>query len=123
MGQVVRIHSSQRFTKDEALDVLPIIKRITGRASAQVEEIQEQLRFIPEDEPAFLRLKGRIQYILSRWVAKVTNLGANPRGVWLVDFDAGEGWFSWRYGDEDLTYFNSHHTSNESGHFFEELLT
>ena len=46
----------------------------------------------------------------------MSHLGCEPRGIWLVDFDSGDGWFSWRYGDEDLSFFHPPEFDSEDQH-------
>lgn len=94
------------FSRDEAESLLPVIHRITERAAATLEEIKEQLRFVPSEEPLHKRLRMDQDLIVKRWAIKIARLGCEPRGVWLVDFDSKDGWFSWRYGDEGLSFFH-----------------
>lgn len=109
---MIPIHSRRVFSKDEAESILPVIRRITERASAAAGEINDQIKFIPADEPLHKRLNMELDMIVRQWAIKVAKLGVNPRGVWLVDFDAGNGWFSWRMGDEGLSFFHPHNTTD-----------
>lgn len=108
MGEVIPIHSRRTFSQQEAESLLPIVRRITERVAIRVSEMKEQLRFVPHDEPMHKRLLSDIELEVRRWAIKVSKLGCEPRGIWLVDFDAGNGWFSWRLGDERLAFFHSH---------------
>ena len=97
-----------KFTEGDAVSLLPIIRRITEHTAEEVDALQEQLRFVPHDEPLHKRLYAQVEATVRRWAIKVSKLGCEPRGIWLVDFDAGEGWYTWRLGDEGLTFFHSH---------------
>ena len=108
MGDVIPIHSRRQFTQGEAEELLPILRRITEAADSRAREIHEQLRWVPREEPLAARLQGDLDLVVRRWAIKVSRLGCAPRGVWLVDFDAGDGWYSWRYGDEQLSFFHPH---------------
>lgn len=110
MGEVIPIHSRRTFTHDEACTLLPIVKRITDRAAARFDEIREQLQWTPAEEPLGKRLQQDLDGVVRRWAVKVSQLGCEARGIWLVDFDAGNGWFSWRYGDDELVFFHPHRT-------------
>lgn len=112
MGDVIPIHSRRIFSEEEARALLPTIRRITERFAHEVQDIKEHLRFVPEEEPLSKRLQMELDLAIRRWSVKVSRLGCEPRGVWLVDFDAGNGWFSWRLGDEALSFF---HPTSESG--------
>lgn len=103
--------------------MLPIVRRITERAACQAMDIEERLRFIPREEPLHRRLRIRLETTYKLWAAKVERLGCEPRGIWLIDFDAGDGWFSWRYGDDGLNFFHSHSVSAKCPSRMDELLT
>ena len=115
MGEVIPIHARRTFTYEDAWQLLPIVRRITERAATEASDLQEQLRWIPKDEPAYRRLKARLDLAVRRWAIKVSQLGCEPRGIWLVDFDAGDGWYSWRYGDDGLNFFHSHEVQQTRG--------
>ena len=108
MDNVIPIHSHRTFTKGDVEQILPIVKRMTERAASTFDDLKEQLHWTPKDEPSFKRLQREIDLIVTRWATKVSRLGCEPKGIWLVDFDSGDGWFSWRYGDEELSYFQPH---------------
>ena len=108
MGNVVPIHSRRTFTKEEAEGLLPVVRRITEQVSGEVSELQEQIRYVPHTEPLYQRLYSQIELAVRRWAIKISKLGCEPRGIWLVDFDAGKGWFTWRLGDSGLAFFHSH---------------
>lgn len=115
MDNVIPIHSRRTFTRDDAEQILPIVKRMTERAAGAFNELREQLHWTPKDEPNFKRLHREIDLIVTRWATKVSRLGCEPKGVWLVDFDSGDGWFSWRYGDEELSFFHPHEFGIDDG--------
>lgn len=115
MGDVIPIHSRRTFTQDEAEELLPILRRITEVADARTRELHEQLRWVPREEPLAERLQADLDLVVRRWAVKVSRLGCEPRGVWLIDFDAGDGWFSWRYGDEQLSFFHPHGEPRREG--------
>ena len=108
MGDVIPIHSRRTFTKEEAQSLIPIVRRITEGVATEVSDLQEQLRFVPHGEPLYDRIYSKIELAVRRWAIKISKLGCEPRGIWLVDFDAGEGWYTWRLGDEGLAFFHSH---------------
>mgnify|MGYP005640954739 CR=1 FL=1 len=123
MGSVIPINSSRIFTQDDAEELLPVVKRLAERAATTVTDLQEQLRWTPQEEPLYKRLSNKIESTVKIWATKISRLGCEPRGIWLVDFDAGEGWFSWRFGDDGLNFFHSHKFSIDRALFSEELPT
>ncbi len=124
MSNVFHINSRRTFSEEDARSLLPVIRRITEQAARSSSEIQEQLRWVPREEALYRRLTRQLESIVRTWASKISRLGCGPRGIWLVDFDAGNGWFSWRYGDDDLNFFTSNQVSRGADSAaFEELLS
>lgn len=107
MGMVIPIHSHRVFTRKDAEEILPIIRRITEQAALKASDLRERLRFVPVEEHLHERLSIRLDTTVKMWATKIAHLGCEPRGIWLVDFDTGDGWLSWRYGDDGLHHFHS----------------
>ena len=107
MGDVIQIHSKRIFSEEDAIAILPIIKKITYKAYDKVEEIKEQIEFVPPEEPLHNRLKMQLGIAVKGWAIKMTSLGCDPKGLWSVDFNAGEGAFSWRLGEDNINFFHS----------------
>jgi len=122
MAEIIQIFSPRQFTEEEAQNLLPTVKRITVQAATEADKIEEQLRFIPRDEPIFRRLAADLDLVIRRWAIKIKKLGLKPSGIWIVDFDAGDGWYSWRLGDEHVTYFNAQGTRPEIDSVEKDLL-
>ena len=39
----------------------------------------------------------------------MTALGGQPKGLWLVDFDSGDGFsFCWKYGEEEIAHVHAY---------------
>lgn len=108
MGELIPIHSRRIFSEKEAESLLPIVRRITEKVAQEVSELHKRLSFVPLSEPLHKRICSQIELEIKRWAIKISKLGCEPRGIWLVDFDAGNGWFSWRLGDERLAFFHAH---------------
>lgn len=89
------------FTYDEAARLLPEVRRLTEEAYAAVESLSEG--GTPTDA-----VQEQIEAIISRWAAAVMGLGIDVKGLWLVDFDNGSGYYCWRYPEERLEFYHSY---------------
>jgi hypothetical protein len=45
---------------------------------------------------------------VQRWAESVMGLGIDVKGIWLVDFDNGSGYYCWQYPEESLQYFHGY---------------
>lgn len=108
MCDVVSIGAQRIFSHEEALKLLPAVRRITDLAVGEFCGIKEHLKWTPREEPVFRRFKTRIEEVVVKWETKITRLGCEASGLWLVSFMAQNGWYSWRYGEGRLNFFSSY---------------
>ncbi|MBI2082952.1 MAG: DUF2203 domain-containing protein [Deltaproteobacteria bacterium] len=110
MNNVVELKKNKKFTLKEAEAVLPIIRKITRETIRQVQDFEWRTNFgnFAKDQQHLSQEESQLQMIIERWTDKVSKLGAEPKGFWLVDFDSGEGYFCWKYPEEQLNYFHEY---------------
>jgi hypothetical protein len=98
------------FTLEEARTLLPRIKAITQQYYDTVEELRESLQN-PNDTAEVKRLEARINAELQKWVAEVRTFGVEVKGLWLADFDSGDGYYyCWQLGEDDIEHFHRYET-------------
>jgi hypothetical protein len=83
------------FTLGEARALLPRVRELT-------EEAVERYSRLPGD------LSGERQEIVQEWARELRSLGLEIKGVWLVDFDSGAGYYCWKYPEPALDHFHSY---------------
>lgn len=106
---VITINRSHFFTLEEARAVLPVVRRITQEYSSKVELLITRLESMdPSKTDAVLELEGEINDLIKAWHEKIKKLGAKPKGLWLVDFDSGEGYYCWKYPEAELLHWHSY---------------
>jgi hypothetical protein len=52
--------------------------------------------------------ESEVSLIVEQWQSKIQKLGGDPKGLWLVDFDCGVGYFCWKFPEASLTYFHGY---------------
>lgn len=87
--------SKRIFTYDEAIALLPRVQRATEAAVERVNELPD------EDAEAQ-------QLVVMEWAESILKLGVEVKGLWLVDFDSGGGYYCWRYPEPALEYFHGY---------------
>ena len=45
---------------------------------------------------------------MRRWVAKMERLGLVIKGLWLVDFDTGDGYLCWKFPELKLGHYHTY---------------
>ena len=98
----------RRFSLDEARLMLPQVKQITAEAVKRAESVAAQLDGLAEQDPAHARLSAALRTIVNSWADDVRALGLEAKGVWLVDFDNGEGYYCWQYPEETVGHYHGY---------------
>jgi hypothetical protein len=97
------------FTHQQALDLLPVIKKITDESCIKVEKLLTQLESVKgHDEGLAKMLEDQINDAVSTWQCKIEKLGAEGKGLWLVDFDNGNGFYCWKYPEQSIDHLHGY---------------
>ena len=109
MGSVFQLNRKKVFNIAEARELLPIVRRITEDANVKVKSLLSLLEAVREkDSQRTKELEDKINHLVSEWQTKIAKLGAEGKGLWLVDFDCGTGYYCWKFPEEDLDHFHSY---------------
>ncbi len=85
------------FTLAEVREAFPVVQRITRQAYAELDPVRQRLARLVPGHPAQREVEAEYEVIVRRWVGKMQRLGLLVRGLWLVDFDTGDGFLCWRF--------------------------
>jgi hypothetical protein len=83
------------FSYEDAVALLPEVQRITSEAVERVEQTDSETA---ED----------YERIVTEWAETVLSLGIEVKGLWLVDFDSGAGYYCWKHPEPALEYFHGY---------------
>ena len=86
------------FSYDGASALLPEVRRLTEEACREVESLAGG----PSDSPA------QVQEAVGRWAEAMIERGLEVKGLWLVDFDNGSGYYCWKYPEPSLMFYHSY---------------
>jgi hypothetical protein len=96
------------FSLDQARALLPQVKHLTADAVRRAESLASQLHGLPEDDPEHTSLSAALHQVVNGWVEQVQSLGLEAKGLWLVDFDNGEGYYCWCYPEETVAHYHGY---------------
>jgi hypothetical protein len=97
----------RRWSLEGARAVLGDVRARTERAVAQADALLRE-RERAGDPAARRAVDERIQAVVARWAREIEALGAEVKGVWLVDFDNGSGYYCWRWPEPALDHFHGY---------------
>jgi hypothetical protein len=98
----------RRFTLEEARHLLPAVKHVTAEAVREAEGLARRLRGLTESDPDHATLTSQLQQVVGAWAERITALEADVKGLWLVDFDNGEGYYCWSYPEETVSHYHDY---------------
>ncbi len=97
------------FTLKEAAVLLPAVQETTAKAVKEVSVLAAQMIALREGEA---ERRGFYQSeqskIITKWAQEINELGAEVKGLWLVDFDNGDGYYCWQYPEETISFFHGY---------------
>jgi hypothetical protein len=83
------------FSYEQAVALLPEVRRITSEA---VDRVDASTSEEPED----------YERIVTEWAESIMAMGIEVKGLWLIDFDSGAGYYCWQHPEPALEYFHSY---------------
>jgi Uncharacterized conserved protein (DUF2203) len=83
------------FSYAEAVGLLPEVQRVTDDAYRRVDALGPWPGAAAEP-------------VIAEWAESLMALGLEIKGLWLVDFDNGSGYYCWRYPEPALRFFHSY---------------
>ena len=106
---MITINRRGVFSLEEARFILPIVRRITLEFSAKVELLIARLETLQLNQTETIcALEKQVNELIQTWNDKIRKLGADPRGLWVVDFNSGEGYYCWKHPESDILYWHSY---------------
>ncbi|MBV2169407.1 MAG: DUF2203 domain-containing protein [Bdellovibrio sp.] len=109
MENVVEINRKKFFTLQEARQLLPLIYRMTEDSSREVKAHLNRIdAYSDKAHPSVAAIEEQINAIIDRWQVKIEKLGAEPKGLWMADFDNGDGYFCWKFPEVEINHWHGY---------------
>ncbi|HUP50499.1 MAG TPA: DUF2203 family protein [Thermoanaerobaculia bacterium] len=83
------------FSYEDAAALLPVVQRLTEDAVERVETLSDAA-------------VTDYQRVVETWAAEVMSLGIEVKGLWLIDFDNGSGYYCWQWPEPSLQFFHGY---------------
>lgn len=89
--------------------ILPFVYRITEEAQKELRLKVNRLEALPQKASERARqIETEIDELVENWEAKVKKLGGLPKGVWLADFDSGNGYYCWKFPETQIKFWHGY---------------
>ena len=100
---------ARAFTLTEARALFPLVRRLTAESHRELEPIRQLLERTVPTHPDLPEIERQYESIVRRWVGKMERLGLVVKGLWLVDFDTGDGYLCWKYPELKIAHYHGYH--------------
>ena len=93
------------FTYSEAVSLVPSVRERTEVAYQAVEQLQLDVdggRLTPA------AAQQKADEVVTAWASELMGEGLEIKGMWLVDFDNGSGYYCWQYPEPSLLYYHTY---------------
>lgn len=123
MGNVIEFNRKRVFSVSDAKTILPVIYKFTESSSRAVIQLIEKLELAraKNDQSSVESIDIEINSLIDQWQAKVEKLGATPKGMWIADFDAGNGYFCWKFPERDIRFWHGYQDGYQGRVLIEKL--
>jgi len=91
------------FSYEDARALLPEVRRLTEEAARQVEALGAPGEVAPSGAA-----QEKQSEIANAWAGALVEKGLQVKGLWLVDFDTGSGYYCWRYPEPEIQFYHSY---------------
>lgn len=96
------------FTLAEAEALFPLVWKLTRAAYLELEPVRHRLEAMVPTNPQIRVVEKQYEAIVRRWVGKMERLGLVVKGLWLVDFDTGDGYLCWRFPELRIGHYHGY---------------
>jgi hypothetical protein len=96
------------FSLNEARELLPAVRKVTADAVHRAEVLADAIEGLEDDAPERSTLGADLKIVVDGWAGRIQEMGLEAKGLWLVDFDNGEGYYCWRYPEESLSHYHGY---------------
>lgn len=126
MIEIINYNTVRSFSLDQAQDLLPLIYRVTEESAKKTKYLMSCIEALPDKKSErAIEIQEQINVIIDKWQNKIERLGGKPKGLWLADFDNGNGYYCWKFPEVKILYKHGYQdgftgriliSSNEESH-------
>src|SRR5262249_36379347 len=96
------------FSYEEALETFPTVRDLTAAAVRQVEAVLGAVQSRDELVARQEEIQEACDQLVQEWARQVGRLGCEVKGMWLVDWDSGDGYYCWRFPEQTISFFHTY---------------
>ena len=91
-------------------------------AHDDLQPVKQRLRNMLSTDPRIVQVEKAYEEIVKRWVSKMERLGLVVKGLWLVDFDTGDGYLCWKYPELKINHYHDYESGFAGRRSLDEII-
>jgi hypothetical protein len=110
MENVFEFNRHSVLSFQQASQLLTLVYKITAESDLLLQELTSKLNRLSHQirTQEISDIEEQVQKLINKWESKILKLGLEPKGIWLVDFDAGDGYYCWKYPELELKFWHGY---------------
>ena len=96
------------WSLEGARALLPEVRERTAAAVSEIQKLLERREREGATASSVEQIDAQVAKVTSDWARAMDALGLEVKGLWLVDFDSGNGCYCWRWPEPELAYFHGY---------------
>lgn len=106
---LIELKAKKIFGLDEINNLMPIIHRITRQYNERVQELVRKIEGLSNrNDIMAAQLEREVNQLIQEWQVKLEKLGGVTKGLWIADFDSGDGYFCWKFPEEKISHWHEY---------------
>jgi len=108
-GDIFDFTRTGPITLEQANELVGVFIRVTQKHSKKVNELIARLEALgPLEREKTTEVEAVVTREIEEWNGKVRKLGGIPKGLWLVDIDAGDGYYCWKFPENEIAFWHDY---------------
>ena len=99
---------SRTFTLIEAQQLLGQVRPMTEGAVKEADRLSATIQGMTDSDPARAGAVEQLEGVVAAWTADIGALGVDVKGLWMVDFDNGEGYYCWKHPEPAILHYHGY---------------
>lgn len=99
--------TTKTFTYEEAQKLMPEVVDLTRSAVEKIDSLFAG-NAVGTGEEIADEVLDEYNEIVDGWAEAILDMGIDVKGLWLVDFDSGSGYYCWKYPEPALSHFHGY---------------
>ena len=108
-GDIFDFTRTGPLSLDAANELVGILNRVTAKHSKKVNELITCLEALgPNEREKTTEVEAVVTREIEEWNCKIRKLGGVPKGLWLVDIDSGDGYYCWKFPEQEIRFWHDY---------------